>query len=1222
MLSSDVVELDAAALGVPIVSTAMNARGSRCYLGAASHGHLRENLGVLTLDASGSQVGEPRWYPVGTETLPAGHLLQVAQIRPNPNESKLYLALSRNPKDQQRQLAVIDLVDGEPTGECRAYASGNPLGYLTAVALHPDPDVGVLYAVGHGGQGVAVHKLAGGEPDGAPVWVPLPGGQGKYDVAVSADGARLYLGTYPDTLQVVQLDPAGSPLPATTRSFAAGAGPDGAGYLRFTLTPRAIYRRRPASATKPEWPLASWRLGPDGLPAGELRVHPELAGRSTLIDHAGDRLIVLRAETTDDAFTGTPVASGSVVVAAPLGADGAPGAPTDVRQLPRRTGVNAGQLASSGTGRVAVLTRDIGGAFLVNEVSGWHFRITPVAVRTAAGPVAGPVLYLGVPGGDNGYLLKANLGAGQPSPWVSLDPVLRGQSARRLLSVESRAGTTPIVEMTLTIDIAAGNPAQGGTALRSMTDTVTGNFVRFLVPGYDVRRSPDREAAVQLLSEYAEGLLPAALAVALPDERRPKAFPISCTNLAGGQGHRGQLDAEVRTVRALGINTAIVHSWGALPPAEVADVLNRHGLTKRAGARYRPPSLFSFDTDQLNPAAAAAWAQARIGEIINANGATREQIVDFKLADEPGWYFPSIVAEIKAKPGWLEAFRSYLKEQGLEPGDVGADDWSQVLPIARGDAGADDESRRLFRATTRFLTESASDGLAMVRRAMLDELGHPAFLDVNINLKPNRWYVAHPNQKAFKNPDNPPAGDPAAWPSLAIGGFDWFHAGRRSAFTQWSMDSAADHDPQHCSYLGDVLRSAAAHGTAGWGAYLKGNQLGVTAAGPSYKMLSLIGHGAGIVDLFAFGPLALAVDGWSDLTHRYGNIARAVGLVGAAEDYLVGAVPATGTVALLIPTGSHLWDAGVGAGLYLSEVEHLHTALVHSGYPVDLVDEHDLETGALSRYRALYLTGPNLSVRAQQAVAAWVASGGVLAVTPGAATADELDRPTAVLDPVLGLPGRSGERFQTLSPLAVDEIEFGTGLAIADTDDAVVERPTFLDRVYPFMPALGPITPLPVDEAKAEAVAVFRSNGRFAVSRRRHGQGTAVGYGFFPGALYHRSADRSRTTRLPAGWGATQRAAAVAPARIAGAARPVQLDVPGVEACRLDRKIGGAPPSAIVLLNWTGRPVRSVEVTVPNTSARRARSVQRGQLQVSSSPAAGVLRLSLPLDDVDVLLLG
>lgn len=1234
--------LEAETLGSAVSALAMSPDGRRCYLGAGNSGHLREQLGVVDIGEDGKPVGLPRWYRITEEALTIGDNSVVRQILPHPSGSKLYLIFTHSLVKAQEPLVVFDLVDGEPSGAPRTYPSGLFLGALTALALHPDPGVGVLYGVARSQRGVGVYQLNNDlEPD-APVQIAMFGSSsGSDDVAVSANGKKLYTGIANCTLQVVDLGSEGKPVTgASVQTVPMGPSPEPAQrFLRFLATPNAVYRRPhfEALATFEQWPLVSVALDANGGPVGSARPHSELAGQSFTLTSAGDAILALREASTLDTFTAASVASSAVIQSAQLGQDGVPGAPVEIARLGRRTAVGGGGVGklAIAAGRAVAITRVRPGnekGFLVNEVGGWHVRVTPRAARTA-GKQLTKVRWLLNP---TSPLVIFDVAIGQPSPWLPLDNYLRDKSGRALFNIEARTSAPDnphdaVVAAEFDLEIADGQPDTGGTILRHMNDNVEGNRVWFLLPTYDVRRASDRLDTIQLLSDYAQEFVEPAQAVAVPADRLPKKFPISCFDITGGQGHREQLDAHVRTVRALGINTAVVQGWGALPPADIADVLAKHGLSMRSGAAkfaalpVTLPGIFAFDV-AMTDAAIQAWAAKEVQKIVLANGATPDQIIDFKIADELGWYFPQMLNKVRhnADDGttaiYLEAFRQYLRDKGLTPADVGADDWSTVIPIGRGAVGQDDASRRLFVESARFFVDSATEGTAKLRNALRAALGHDrATISLNTNNKPNLVHIPHPNVPFAKNPDNGSASDPIIGPDLAFGGYDWLHAGRRSAYSVMSMDNTLDHDPQAVSFLGDLLRSASAKGTAGWTSYIKANQLGRLPFGPKYRLLSLAGHGASLIDLFSFGPTVFTVDGWSDLVAEYGPIARAVEMLGAAEGHIVGAKPAEATVALLSPSSSLPWDADAAADLYLGEVEQLHTALVHRGYAVDIVDQHDLEHGGLVRYRALYLTGPNLSVAAQQKVAEWVAAGGVLAVTPGAATADELNRPTNVLNEVLGLNSRIGERFAALGTVQANEVEFGQNLALTDAG-VLPGQPGFVDGAPPIMAVRDPITVLDIDQSRADVVGVYRTGGRFAVSQRRHGKGAAIAYGFFPGAHYRQSADRAITIRLPKAYGATQREAVVAPARIAGGARPVKLSVPGVEACRLDRKPGGAR-SAIVLLNWTAVPQSSITLTVPNTTATSARSVERGPLPAQANPVLRQLEVTLPITDVDIVLL-
>src|SRR5262249_46063645 len=129
---------------------------------------------------------------------------------------------------------------------------------------------------------------------------------------VSADGTRLYLGTYPDTLEIVDLDRSGHPIAGTLRSFPAGSEPGSHGqdYLAFHYTPQALYRLPFQWITTPRWPLVVWPLDVRGDPAGTPQQFPDLIGQGFAIDATSHRAWFAIDDTFTDAFTGATVADG------------------------------------------------------------------------------------------------------------------------------------------------------------------------------------------------------------------------------------------------------------------------------------------------------------------------------------------------------------------------------------------------------------------------------------------------------------------------------------------------------------------------------------------------------------------------------------------------------------------------------------------------------------------------------------------------------------------------------------------------------------------------------------------------------------------------------------------------------------------------------------------------------------------------------------------------
>jgi hypothetical protein len=1177
-----------------VSTAALSADGRRLYLGLRySYRVDRHNLVVLTLDAAGKPVGRPRRYADSAVDLPEKTHATITGLLVDSARRKLYLTRvlqSARPADVSKLLTVWDLDEqGEPAGNPRSYECGNPNKALHALARHPRHPL--LYLVGWGGAAVYVYRLdEQGWPTGAPQSFPV-GGQGKYEVAAGADGKRLYLGTYPDLLEVVDLDDQGLPA-GKPHVFTAGKATE---YLRFRYSPKALYLRR-ATADGPR--LAVWPLD-GGDPVGEPKVRESVPVNTMTLDPAGRRLWLAQDATFRDVFSDKPVVSGVDAVELPLGPDGMPAAPA------RRDRTLDGQAAvvlAAGPDNTVLLTEPAP-ARPGNHVRGERLRVTLLDLRLANGksPETATASLTGV----GKPVRLGTLRSGTPSDWLDLDPYLK--DVRKTLPAGVTVGPpyTPAgvaaepgwpAHLRLRVEIAAGDPDRGGRVLKSWTDTVEGETLLFLLPGYASEPAAGRADALELMSEHARRYLDAARAAAVKPEDRPKQFPVSCYQLMGGQGHREQLGMAAETAGLLGFNTVNAYSWGRIPPRDVNAVLDAHGLKWRSVAVYNPPSYFDFDRDLMNPKALDRWAAARAAAAGAQNGGTAAGVVLHYLADEPGWYYPTMLLEVRKKPERLEAFRAYLREQKLQPADLGRQSWEEVFPLGAG-AARDLPARKLFYWTMRFFPESASRGHRLATEALERAFGHRLLTPVNWNNWTDRWYVASPYTKVANNN--------VIGPDSAMGGLDWLDAGRRQALTPWTEDWFPDQNAQTWSYYGDLLRSAAELGGRDFGGYVIGGMTGEQPAGARLKTLALAGHGAKAVDFYTWGPeLLFPGNCWSESWRSYRPIADAVRALGRSERLLYPGRPERGKVAVFLPAASGLWDEQQRAPFYQQEIGWLHAALVHAGYTVDFVDDADVAGGALATrgYGVLYLTAPNMAAAAVEKIGAWVHDGGTLAVTPGAGVADEYNTPVAALSGILGLKPRQACRTPVppgLDPLA----EHPAG------------RLTFLDDGFGNgeLALYGPRERLELDGA---GVAARWQDSEPALTLHKHGKGRSVAYGFFPGWQYWRTPDRGDRSHLPRSWDGRTRQLAVAPAALAKVPRPVVLDRPVVEACRLQSDRG----IAVVLLNWTDDPIERLTVAIPAPGPfRKVTSIQQGELP--GTVEGGALRMRLPLRDADVLLI-
>lgn len=1175
---------------------AVSPQGKRIYIGEkSSRDFQRLNLTVLTVNQNSVVDGKPRRYADTVVPLPPNTHATVTDLLPDARHRKLYVSsiLASDKAEtlaENRLLSVYDLdANGEPVGKPRAYDSGNAQKSLLALARHPSRDL--LYMTGGGDGAIFTYRLdAQGEPSGQAQRFAV-GDKGKHQIAVSTDGKRLYLGTYPDALEIVDLDANGLPT-GQPRLFKAGTQDD---YLRFEYSPRALFQRH-STFDGPR--LSMWPLDEKGDPIGQPQLRNDLPLSTLTVDVARNQLWLAADSIFRDAFNGNTIVDGVRTQAFAIGVnDDLTPAKAASKSVFRQRGV---ALAAVG-GRAVLLTEKLANEIVGNRAKDYRLRVTLEQVRLGSGEVP-PVVTLQM----DIYGRKEELGklsVGQSSGWVNLDPHLKDnagiQIARIFAGSEISAPFAPntVAQLKLRVEIAEGDPAAGGRVLRTMTDEVKGHVLIVLLPGYAYGPPEERLARFEPLSERSKYYLAQARAVAIKPQDRPRLFSVSPFQMLGGQGHLGQLEREAETMALMGFNTVNSYWWGALPPATVNAVLDKYGLTRRTSTSYQPPSYFDFDAEKMNPAVLQKWADEFPPNIARENGAAPPDVFTHHLSDEPGWYYPTMLRQVRDNPQKLETFRAYLRGQGLQPADVGGTAWEQIFPIGQSvgaKAGAPLAARRLFYWTMRFFPESASLGHKRATEALRRAYGHPIRTPVNWNNWMSTWYVPAPNQRIFNNPIQDD--------DSAFGSFDWFTSGRTGAHTLWSEDWFTDSMAQQWAVLGDLLRSASMLGDEEFGGYVIGDTTGTIPTGAKYKMMTLLAHGGKILDFFTWGPDPLFPgNGWSEELYRYGPIADGLRLVGRSERLVHPGRPARGKIALLVPAASRLWETDQREPYYYQESFGLHYALTHASYTVDFVDDTDLAGDQWTKrgYTTLYITGPNVMAKAQERVAAWVRGGGTLVATAGAGVADEYNTPTTKLDSVLGV--------QTRLPIRV-AVE-------PDESRPVTNRLLAKDARFATgaLNLFGPVATLV--PAGASELAALQS-GSAAITANTFGAGRGIAYSFYPGAQYWYTADRSDLKQLPRNWGAAQRRLAVAPVQIAKTPRPVTVSQELVEAARLQSEKG----IAVVLLNWSASPINDLAVTIPKVGKFRKVTTAQG-VALKSTFAGDTLKVTLPLKDVDVLMI-
>lgn len=287
----------------------------KLYLGTHTYDQQRRNLVVFDVDARGAVVGHPRRYVVTPEAGPAGSNRRVDAMLLDAPRRKLYLGLSASGQDILKPLAVFALdAKGEPIGAPQVFDNGSP--YHRAAALVMHPTLRRLYTAGWGGEHVyAIDLDDRGLPAGAPVVIPA-GGNGKYSLGIRPDGTKLYLGTAPGLLQVIDLDGRGNRTGAV-REYRLPGAPDR--YLVMMANAKGVYFRTPDGG------LGRWALDAKGEPVGEPVIDASRKIDALALTDGGN-LVVSEPVAFADALTGESRTSGVRVRGYLLNADGSVGA--------------------------------------------------------------------------------------------------------------------------------------------------------------------------------------------------------------------------------------------------------------------------------------------------------------------------------------------------------------------------------------------------------------------------------------------------------------------------------------------------------------------------------------------------------------------------------------------------------------------------------------------------------------------------------------------------------------------------------------------------------------------------------------------------------------------------------------------------------------------------------------------------------------------------------
>jgi len=474
------------------------------------------------------------------------------------------------------------------------------------------------------------------------------------------------------------------------------------------------------------------------------------------------------------------------------------------------------------------------------------------------------------------------------------------------------------------------------------------------------------------------------------------------------------------------------------------------------------------------------------------------------------------------------------------------------------------------------------------------------------------------------------------WPDVR----QWVDPFRANAMTMsWTEDwwwQLPEVSPQGFGFLLDGLRLAGNY----HGAPIQFYVMPFEGQSPdNFRRMSATGmaHGVKIFNHFVIEDQTLITWDYVDWTlsaTMFPAIHDTIRDAGAVEKRLYPAMPVRSEVAILLSRAADTWDTedlggaghlyGAKFNMNNEERKSLWLALRHAQYPVDLISDQDVAEGKLKGYKVLYVVGSELLAAAAGPLKEWVREGGTLYGTGGAGLLDENHQKQKDLYELYGI--KTHELLRQTR-----EIRPRRDLPHAKPLDTLSLEKSELTNVETTLPALFYQETVEVTRrgtsgnGGATVIGKYIGNGKAGAVMNQFGKGRAILIGALGGLDYVAPAAVGKVGDMPTGYAGAIRAVLAAPAKLAGAARPVTTSSPLVEA----QMMQGPNGKVVVLTNWNPAPIADLKVRFaggePVTKVRSLRGAgyfkgslddqRRGILEVKTVGGQPQVQMRLELTD-------
>ncbi len=784
---------------------------------------------------------------------------------------------------------------------------------------------------------------------------------------------------------------------------------------------------------------------------------------------------------------------------------------------------------------------------------------------------------------------------GEQTPWCNITPMLY-QDSGAILNISVRHTYHQHAEK-LQARLEFATAADEQSIVRTMDVKSDPNGLVVVVP-------PDLTTAENLSrlkrdSDFAEATGRIADAFDWPEiGRKPQKFPFFVSATVGGYGtqvDKSVSEREWKTLDYFGFSNRTRSYIG--------------GVWHMQNGSYCSP-----DIERMKEHAAA-----KASEFLDS-GKSINDIVFCMLTDEPTGQPAAFMAQDEA---YATAFQAWLKKLGKSPADLLVSNWDEVKPVPDNQR---DEFPALHYFTQRFRTRALGDFMATQRGILEQAYGRS--LPTLVNFSDGATY--HANMYG-----------------QGVDYFELLDADDQNAI--WSEDWANGASSYQCgAYNVDLMRAASRERGQLIGHYL------VTHAGRKswdikLKAASETARGVRIWKNFSYGVSWGSHEGgpawkshtWYSKPETWRANAEVVREIGGAEDLLLSATAAPAEVAILYSSSSDAWTMNRNHAFGFNRM-HTWMALAHAQIPVDFLGERQVERGGLKDYKVCYVDGPNLTLEAAQRLSEWVASGGTLYLSAGAASRDEYNRPLEVFDPEFA---SQRDSLETLQPF----LNSGSYVHILQPRDRVVADGVTLDVLS--------VRQHQTPSKDSEVLATFE-DGTAAIIRMKVSNGMIYSAGFLPALDYIRQAVVARretqaartseedvaanrtsaptpTLDVPEKTTATTSSAderldrsyspwefpakvrelILQPVRAAGVDPPLTCNVPLVDAVLLQAENGAVIPIA----NYTLTPIKNVDFRLRSPRpVTRVESIHHASIPFEIVEG-GTVKFSLPLNASDYI---